>query len=248
MSDDKKTGDILGLAPYGEAINTLATGTVEGAGAFLGRICLPAAEEFGLLLRDKVSKWRSENAANILLEAEKQLSRLKDSRKLHAQPRLVARIVEDGSWIADESLQKLWAGLLSTACTEEGSDESNLIFVNLLNQLTSVEVRILAYSCTTATKYLNSGWICAVPLHCDVKTVVDVAGDSDSDRIDRELDHLVSLGLLAQFGGFQAQSITTLPAHITPTGLALQFYARCNGHRGPIGEFYGLVIESDSTS
>lgn len=37
-----------------QPLNTLAQGAVDGAGAFLGRICLPAAEEFGLLLRDKV--------------------------------------------------------------------------------------------------------------------------------------------------------------------------------------------------
>jgi len=37
-----------------EAINTVTTSVVGGAEAFLGRICLPAAEEFGLLLRDRV--------------------------------------------------------------------------------------------------------------------------------------------------------------------------------------------------
>jgi len=32
MTDkNEKTGDIFGMAPYGEAINTLAKGTVQGA-------------------------------------------------------------------------------------------------------------------------------------------------------------------------------------------------------------------------
>ena len=43
-------GDALGLRPFGEAIREVAKGTMEGAGAFLGQICLPAAEEFGLLI------------------------------------------------------------------------------------------------------------------------------------------------------------------------------------------------------
>ena len=53
---------MFGLAAYGEALNTLAKGAVDGASAFLSKICLPAAEEFGLLLRDKLSVWRAKNA------------------------------------------------------------------------------------------------------------------------------------------------------------------------------------------
>ena len=53
-NEEQGKRDLFGLAAYGETLNTLAKGVVDGAGAFLSRICLPAAEEFGLLLRDKV--------------------------------------------------------------------------------------------------------------------------------------------------------------------------------------------------
>jgi hypothetical protein len=36
----------------------------------LGRIYLPAAKEFGLLLQDKVREWRIKNAVAVVCEAE----------------------------------------------------------------------------------------------------------------------------------------------------------------------------------
>ena len=60
MSENQSQSlDVLGIKPVGEAITTAVKGTVDGAAAFLSRICLPAAEEFGLLLRDRVSHLRA---------------------------------------------------------------------------------------------------------------------------------------------------------------------------------------------
>ena len=72
MSDkDQQSFDILGIKPVGEAVNTIVKGSVEGTSAFLSRICLPAAEEFGLLLQDKISHWRTQNLIRIAEKAEK---------------------------------------------------------------------------------------------------------------------------------------------------------------------------------
>ncbi len=59
--------DLLGLAPYGEAVNTATKVVVDGAAAFLSRVCLPASEEFGLLLQDQVRHWRAQNIARIAM-------------------------------------------------------------------------------------------------------------------------------------------------------------------------------------
>ena len=48
--DENKSLDLLGIKPILHAINTFSKGTVDGASAFLSRVCLPAAEEFGLLI------------------------------------------------------------------------------------------------------------------------------------------------------------------------------------------------------
>jgi len=73
--EEQNKGDIFGIASYGKALNTLTKGVVDGAEAFLSRICLPAAEEFGLLLQDKVSAWRKNNTIAIIIEAQKKTGR-----------------------------------------------------------------------------------------------------------------------------------------------------------------------------
>ena len=239
--DDEKKGDLFGLAAYGEALNTLAKGTVDGAGAFLSRICLPAAEEFGLLLRDKVSAWRARNAIQIVLAADRILEDRVQNDELHAHPRLVMKIVSEGSWVEDGDVQRMWAGLLASSCTEEGRDETNLIFVNILSQLTGCEARIINYGCEASEKMITeAGWLSAEELQIELDPLVKLTGVLDFHRLDRELDHLRSLELIGGGlggGGFHQRSRT---ADITPSSLALQMYARCCGHVGSPVEFYNL--------
>jgi len=240
MGDKKKSLDVLGLAPYGEAINTLARGLVEGAGAFLGRILLPAAEEFGLYLRDGVAAWRGKNSVSILGKAERMLDG-HPSDNLHAHPRLVMRVLESGSWTDDDSLQEMWAGLLASSCSIDGRDESNLIFINLLSQLTSSEVRVLNFACKTATARLTpAGWLDTDVNMRRVEELGEVSGQSDFHRMDRELDHLRSLGLLSVDSGFKGEAEQKI-ANVCPSTLGLQLFALSHGHRGPPEEFFGLA-------
>ena len=79
MADEEsKSLDIFGIKPVAEAANKLTIAALEGAEAFLSRICLPAAEEFGLLFRDRVHAWRTKNITSITQQAEKILDGLKD--------------------------------------------------------------------------------------------------------------------------------------------------------------------------
>ena len=109
--DESKSLDILGIKPVGDAISKLTTALVDGSAAFLSRICLPASEEFGLLLRDKVSSWRAANLVAMLENAEKKVAD-NNLDGLHAHPRIVSSILEEGSWIDDVVVQDMWAGLL----------------------------------------------------------------------------------------------------------------------------------------
>ena len=120
--------DLLGVRPISESLNTVTRGVVDGLSAFLSRICLPAAEEFGLLLKDKVSSWRAKNAIAIVDKAQAELN-FKTNDKRHAHPILVSSIIENGSWSDCDEIQDMWAGLLASSCTESGGDESNLIFI-----------------------------------------------------------------------------------------------------------------------
>uniref|UniRef100_B8HQT3 DUF4393 domain-containing protein n=1 Tax=Cyanothece sp. (strain PCC 7425 / ATCC 29141) TaxID=395961 RepID=B8HQT3_CYAP4 len=236
---DKKNDqslDILGTKPIAESINVLTKAIVDGSSEFLSRICLPAAEEFGLLLRDRVSHWRAVNAARMVANAESLVKGLPDADKRHAHPRLVAQIIEHGSWTESDEVQKMWAGLLASSCTVDGSDDSNLIFIDTLSRLTLVEARILEYACRECTKEVSqAGWLMAQEFRMSLEQLQSCCGINDFHRIDRELDHLRTLGLIV--GGFDQFSTD---ADVTPSTFALQMYARCNGWAGDLLEFFGL--------
>src|SRR5687768_12770409 len=86
MNEDKSI-DLFGVKPAAKAMEKATEGAVAGAGAFLSRICLPAAEEFGYLLQDRVRAWRGTHAVQLAAKAE-QLTAGKPG-VLEAHPRLV---------------------------------------------------------------------------------------------------------------------------------------------------------------
>jgi len=104
---ESRSLDILGVKPVADAISHVTKATVAGAAAFLGRICLPAAEELGLLLKDKVRVWRATNTVRVVAAAESRFEKYSSDQDADAHPRLVAAVLEHGSWSDDETLQQL---------------------------------------------------------------------------------------------------------------------------------------------
>jgi hypothetical protein len=244
MNDkDSKSLDILGIKPIGDSINTIVKGTMDGAAAFLSRICLPAAEEFGLLLRDKVSNWRAQNIVRMTEKAERKLGVNPGFERKHVHPRLLSLTLENSSWVDADEVQEMWAGLLASSCTEDGRDESNLIFINLLSQLTTAQARILNHSCSKAQKRITeAGWIAADHLSITLEVLQQVSDVQDFHRLDRELDHLRALELIES--GFSPHSTT---ADITPTALALHLFVRCQGTLLSPVEYFELSQPGTST-
>jgi len=133
----------------------------------------------------------------------------------------------------------MWAGLLASSCTADGEDD-NWIFVNLLGQLTAMQVCILKYTCEAATKIvLPTGLIAAVGVYRKADELIALTGCADVQRIERELDHLRVLGLIEV--GFRARGDDKQPeADLQPTALALHLYVRAQGSlQNPI-EYFGL--------
>jgi hypothetical protein len=209
--------------------------------AFLSRICPLATKEMGQFFRNGLGTSRVENAAEIALKAGRMLGSVPGAYRMKAPLRMVLRILEDGAWADDDRAQQLWGGLLSTTCTKEGDDESNLIFIGPLSQLTSNHVRILSTACSRATKVVSeSGSISAEPLVCAMEEVVAITGTRDIAKIDRDIAHLYLQGLLEKGD----RSLALLPidqANITPTSFGLELFARCSGHRGAPRDFYGVI-------
>jgi hypothetical protein len=174
----------------------------------------------------------------MLQKAEVKLNAISAPPDFHAPPRLVSLILDQSSWTDDDMVQDMWAGILASACDSSGVDDSNLLFITLLSQLTSVEARIINNVCEKSIKNISSaGWIFAVPYMLPLAELEALTNIHDFHRIDRELDHLRNLGLIETHGGFPTHSTI---ANVTPSALGLQLYVRCQGYNGSPIEFFGI--------
>lgn len=240
---EDKSADVFGIKPIGEALNTTVKKSFEGVEGFLKLVCAPALEEIGLLLKDEVRHWRLNNIMRILEKAKGKLAFSEDKLEIKAHPRVALSIIENGSLIDDEELQELWAGLFASSCTKDGQDDENLIFVDLLKQLTIIEAKILDYSCSKSRKILHeNGLITGDELSISTEELFAVTNNSDIYRLDRELDHMRSLELLPHGGGFSIDGKKTLTAYIPPSALALNLYLKCKGYNGPPTKFWATNI------
>lgn len=243
MADKNKdlSLDLLGIKPIGDAANTAVNKTFDGVGVFLKAVCMPAFEEFGLLLEDQVRKWRLYNIANILKKAEGKLDFENDGLTFKAHPRVALGIMENCSLIDDEYLQDLWAGLFASSCSKLGQEDENLIFIDILKQLTACEARILKFSCENVRKILyDNGLIVPDELTVSCNEIIEISGITDIYRLDRELDHLRSLELIGNSlgGGGFTPSDNDLNADISPTALTLNLFVKCQGHNYDPKDFW----------
>ncbi|HZB87948.1 MAG TPA: PilZ domain-containing protein [Terracidiphilus sp.] len=212
--------------------------------AFTQRLCPGARENLDRLLREGLSSMRVLSAAEIALRAERMLALAPDAARMRALPSLVYRLLEDGSWADTEAAQQLWAGLLAASCTLDGRDGANLAFVGLLSQLTSIHLRMLVTACSRGTKYLSvDDRVSARAITLSAAEMMQITGSRELFRVHRDLELLADLGLLsvtvrsASFAPMEGTDIAATP-------LALEIYARCNGHRGSTIDFYGLPTAS----
>lgn len=238
MPEDKSQRlDFLGIKPVADVFTHVPKATVDGAANFLRCICLPAAEELGLLLQDKVRAWRATNAVRVVNAAKTFFEKYSSDQDPHSLPHLVAAIIEHGSCSDDETLQQLWGGLLASSCSNDGDDDSNLIFVNLLSQLNGLQVNVLVYGCERVEKMVTTAGLImpAKQLYVDILKVKTIAGTDDLHRIDHELDHLRDLELILNGADPRVARVD-----ITPTALALDLYVRCHGYRSSGIDFFGL--------
>ena len=250
MPNEKNSSDVLGIKPIASSVEKVTDGVVDGARAFLSRVCLPAAEELGLLIKDNVQAWRSRNALKIAQRAEQLLElHQRDTSAVSGNPKVVCQALEYGSWNDDTVVQDFWAGLLASACDDEGGSDSNMVFVSILSQLTNGQVRLIRFVTENTEKYLTpAGWPRAKLLEVKLQTLVELFGTNDVTTIDVALDHLRVLdltgssGIFVSGGGFNANEPPD-SASINLTSLALNLYLAGEGTRQTAEQFWGLELE-----
>ncbi len=237
--------DLLGIGPFGQVGLKVTEATVEGVSSFLGSVFKPGLEELGFMVKDKVRQWRLNNILRVLDKAKGRMGFDGNEINLTANARVGLSIMDGCSEVDNEELQDLWAGLFISSCTPDGRDDSNMNFVDLLKRMSSVEAKIIDYSCKNSKKIIYPNkLIISDSLIVSFENLVNITGTDDKYRLDSELDHmraielLVNGGVFTPGGGFDA-SDNKLNANISPSPLALNLYYRTHSTGISPIEFWG---------
>lgn len=243
--------DVLGIEPIGQAGLKVTEAAIKGVSSFLEVVFKPGLEEIGYLFKDRVRLWRLNNILRTIEKSKDKLSFDGQQLNLIANPRVGLAILEECSMVDDCSLQDLWAGLFVSSCTQDGKDDSNMIFVDLLRRMSSVEARIIDYACRECTIVLYpNGLFLANEINISFEKLKVISGCEDLYRLDNELDHMRSLELLVTGGDFTVgggfSASDDLNANITPGPLALYlFYKTHSTGSKPIDFWADRVISSE---
>jgi hypothetical protein len=215
LVEQTKINDMSGLVRMAEALK------------FLGQLCPTGATSIGELVRNRISSPRLANAVDIALKAQDFLSAQVESGQLKGNPYLIERVLGIGSSAEESWLRDFWAGLLVTSCSADGKDESNREFVDLFAELTNIPLRILTVVCKAARFHAGTDSAIA-SVTCSLDEMVTITGVREV-QIERDLEKLSSIGLVEVASQKSSDPEGTI--NVTPTQLALQLFARCNGIR-----------------
>ncbi|MCZ8354781.1 MAG: Abi-alpha family protein [Cyclobacteriaceae bacterium] len=114
---------------------------IDTAKEFLDKLIMPAIEETGLLLKDKVTMWKFKNQVRMLNKAKIYCEKNNISPKIISL-KLLCPLLDYSGFEEDEILQDKWAVLLSNLVDSEQNIE-NHVFPYILSQLSSKEFQIL---------------------------------------------------------------------------------------------------------
>lgn len=206
--------------------------------AFLGRICPDGVEQVGEWVRTRAGSHKVLNAVSIALKAESLLGPGGIGEGVRVNPAIAVRILEVGPGTDEDWLHAFWAGLLVTSTSADGRDRSNLEFVELFSQLTSIPLRIFTVVCTKAAKIIGAtGDVEARPLVCKFEELATTVG-SRVPQMERELETLAAFNLIERRAANGPALLAASEIHLTVTSLGLELFALCNGHRGALRDFY----------
>lgn len=230
------------LVPYGESSSNSPQDAAVEAQKFLEKICMPVAEELGTLLVDTVNQWRYKNIVKILLKAEG-IYNSHGMEGFRVHPRIASQIIEIGCWYPDDEVQSMWAGLLASSCTEEGTQDDNLLFVNIMAQLNTLEFKLIKFLATEVpvVQYLDDIH-CADIMEIHTNDLLKVLDDGNRSTYDRIFDHLRAMGMLQVFpkvggGGYTNASLL---ASLCPSDLMHYLHIKCQGDNSTISQYYKL--------
>ncbi len=235
----KPDNDLLGMKPYGEALNTIVTKSFAAVEGFLAATCKPLLEELGNMMKDKVRIWRLNNILKVLEKSKGKFEFKNDNIQLSANPKVALAIIENAANEENDELQEMWAGLFNSSLSETGRSDDAIVYVSILKQLSVAEAKLLRYICENAKKgILDSHLPMAQTLSLYSDKISEITGINELVTLEAIVNHLNALRLSERRDSTSAFSFRgtneKLLAWLTPTSLALSLYIRCNGYKGTV--------------
>ena len=229
---------------------------VNGVGQFLSKICLPAAEELGLYLKDKMHIYRVVNLYKI---TQKVQNKLDPNKKYEINPRSLINFVEKASLCGDENIQNMWAGLLSGRLAHPAIEDTDIIYYDLLNSLSIYQARIikLIYKDDNICTFEQPLKTCSNENELNLKEKIQIPikqilensptpldyifhKTTHEELINNEESYSITIGyIIPNFAGLQKMNliksykidlINNL-VEFDPTILGLDFYMNCTGYK-----------------
>jgi hypothetical protein len=201
----------------------------------INKLAGPMAEEFGLMLGDKVRVYRVKNWIKTVEKTERLLREARLSA--HAvPPRLLLPIMEASSVEDNETLQDMWAGLLATASQQ--TDSVSPAFIETLKQLTPDDARHLEVMCQESFKLFKQErladgtqlvlWAFGPRTYTGPKEF-DVPAGVYPDTYERLGLIRNTYEVLSDFDGNELKVSSELDSWYEFTGYAVRFLDACHG-------------------
>jgi hypothetical protein len=194
---------------------------------FLCRLCQSEAEEAILLLGGHLDPARAECLFDIAFAAEKLLSAEHNGDKMRADSKLVAHILREGSWAHSLQQKQLWIGLFVNSCKLEGWDDSNMVFADMLVNITPAQATIFIEGCNRALQSMQE--TDAAPPHRIILSpneIVELTHMYDLTRIATDVAYLYNLSVIDRLYDFTSY-VKTENFDITPSSVGIDLFRRC---------------------
>lgn len=236
MEDLKTAAAIIGSAvAIGKPVVETGCKLIEN---LLGEPCKVA----GAMLADQVYLWQWTNRIKIAHRAKELLDQNKVAEKVLPLGFLIPLLDKIG-YVFQSELQEMWAGLIASSCSNDETDETNLIFLNLLSQLSSSQAKIISLPFIEGkySPYQHDDMEYTT-IDKERSELIKYAGLSNWGILRRELDHLDSLGLV----GYSIRSNQQVSCvELRYEEAALRLYMRCEGYKGTLQDFISNHLKNN---
>lgn len=128
----------------GKALEKGLEKSIDLVGDWVNSLVKPSIDVVGEMMADRMKLWRFKNQVKIIQLAQKYVEdRNFTIKPIH--PKSLYQILEYSSLEDEELMQDKWASLLANSINVESKASSSQIYIQILSQLTSMEVKILEH-------------------------------------------------------------------------------------------------------